>query len=170
MTPAPRRPERTYGIRQLCEEFGVTPRALRFYEDKELLAPARRGQARVYDARDRARLQLIVRGRRVGFSLAEMREILDLYDEKDGGAAQMAASLLKCRGRMAALQAQRDDIDGSMATLEALCARLESRLADVRPDLLPQAVDYERVLRARLDDHAFLDATRPRAPLDRPEP
>ena len=154
MTASPHAPGRSWTIRQLCEEFGVTPRALRFYEDKELLAPARRGQARLYDARDRARLQLIVRGRRVGFSLAELRDMLDLYDDRDGGAAQMSASLLKFRERIGALAAQRDDVDHSIAVLQEGCARLEQRLGALRPDLLPQADDYERMLRARLDDPA----------------
>lgn len=148
-----RRPERRFTIRQLCDEFGVTPRALRFYEDKGLLAPERRGQARVYAARDRARLQLIVRGRRVGFSLVELREMLDLYDDKDGGAAQMAASLRKFRERIEALRAQSRDIEESISTLEDGCARLEARLQAVRPDLLPQAEDYAAVLSRGLDGH-----------------
>ena len=160
MTAAPRAPGRTWSIRQLCEEFGVTPRALRFYEDQQLVSPRRHGQARVYEARDRARLQLIVRGRRVGFSLAELRDLLDLYDERDGGAAQMAASLPKFRERIGALREQRDDVDHSIAMLEEGCARLEARLAAVRPDLLPEADRYEAVLRARLDEpraHAHAD-------------
>ncbi len=146
-----RRPERTFAIRQLCVEFGVTPRALRFYEDKGLLSPGRDGMNRVYNHRDRVRLQLILRGKRVGFSLSEIRDILDLYDEKDGGAAQMAKSLKKFRERIIALKAQRDDIDGAILALEDGCVRLESQLESVRPDLLPQAADYDSVLRARLD-------------------
>lgn len=146
--------DRSWSIRQLCDEFAVTPRALRFYEDQQLLDPSRRGLTRVYDARDRARLALIVRGRRVGFSLAELRDLLDLYDDRDGGAAQMAASLPKFRERIAALRAQRDDVDHSIAVLEEGCARLETRLAAIRPDLLPQAERYEAVLRARLDGPA----------------
>ena len=78
-----RRPARTFTIRQLCQEFKCTPRALRFYEDKGLLTTARKGQTRVYDARDRARLKLILRGRRIGFTLQEIQEMLDLYDRKD---------------------------------------------------------------------------------------
>jgi DNA-binding transcriptional MerR regulator len=146
------RPDRTYSIRQLCREFGATPRALRFYEDKGLLAPARQGQTRLYTPRDRARLRLILMGKRVGFSLAEIREMLDLYDVGDGGAAQMAASLPRFRERIAALRAQREDIEGAIAILEDGCGRLEQRLAEVRPDLLPRAKDYDSVLRARLDE------------------
>ena len=146
----PRR-ERAYSIRQLCREFDVTPRALRFYEDKGLLAPERRGVTRVYSGRDRARLQLILRGKRVGFSLAEIAEMLSLYDREDGGATQMAASLGRFRDRVAELRRQRDDLDKAIAELEAGCAWIEQKLGEVRPDLLPQARDYESVLSARLD-------------------
>lgn len=153
-----RAPERTFTIRQLCLEFGATARALRFYEDRGLLAPARDGLNRVYGPRDRARLGLIMQGKRLGFSLADLRELLDLYDEEDGGAAQMAASLPKFRERIAALHMQRDDIDRALATLETGVARLEAKLAAVRPDLLPQAEDYDSILRARLDGgHALQD-------------
>lgn len=148
-----RRPERTFTIRQLCVEFKVTPRALRFYEDKGLLSPARDGMNRVYSHRDRARLTLILRGKRVGLSLAEIREILDLYKAEDGGATQNAKSLRKFRERILALEAQREDIEQSLAELHKACERLESYLARERPDLLAEA---ERPLvpppqRARLD-------------------
>lgn len=142
---------RAYSIRQLCREFGVTARALRFYEDKGLLAPDRKGQTRVYGHRDRVRLKLILQGKRVGFSLTEIRELLDLYDRKDGGAIQMAASLAKFRTQIDALTRQREDIDAAIDTLTTGCAWLEERLSQMRPDLLPAADDYQRVLRARLD-------------------
>lgn len=143
--------ERTYTIRQLCREFDATPRALRFYEDKGLLSPARQGLTRLYSARDRARLKLILRGKRVGFSLGEISEILELYDRNDGGAAQMAVSLRKYRAQITTLQAQRDDIDGALDLLNEGCAWMERTLSEVRPDLLPRADDYDTVLRARLD-------------------
>jgi DNA-binding transcriptional MerR regulator len=146
-----RRPERTYTIRQLCNEFKVTPRALRFYEDKGLLFPARDGMNRVYSHRDRARVILILRGKRVGLSLAVIRDILDLYKVDDTGAAQLAKSVRKFREQIVALEAQREDIDHAVAELKAAVATFEGRLAQVRPDLLPQAVDYDTVLRARLD-------------------
>jgi DNA-binding transcriptional MerR regulator len=146
-----RRPERTYTIRNLCVEFKVTPRALRFYEDKGLLNPRRQGLNRVYTYRDRARLQLILQGKRVGLSLAEIREILELYDRKDGGAAQLAKSLEKWRERIVALEAQRQDIDGAIHELEKGVAWAESRLKELRPDLLPQAADYDVAMRERLD-------------------
>ena len=104
---------RTYSIRQLCREFGATARALRFYEDKGLLSPARKGQTRVYDSRDRARLKLILRGRRIGFTLTEIQEMLDLYDRKDGNAVQMAVSLRKHRAQLEQLKRQREDLEGA---------------------------------------------------------
>jgi DNA-binding transcriptional MerR regulator len=146
-----KRLERTYTIRQLCVEFKVTARALRFYEDKGLLSPKRDGMNRVYGYRDRARLTLILRGKRVGLSLSEIREILDLYKAEDGGATQNARSLKKFRERIVAFEAQRDDINHAIDELKQACERLEEFLAKTRPDLLPQAADYDSVLRARLD-------------------
>ena len=151
MSTEPRPPPRTYTIRQLCEEFGCTPRALRFYEDKGLLAPARDGLNRIYSHKDRGRLQLILRGKRVGLPLAEIREMLDLYDLGDGGVQQAAKSLRKFQAQLVALQRQRADIDGAIAQLKDGIAQLERRLAETRPDLLPQAADYEQALRRRLD-------------------
>ena len=146
-----RRPHRTFTIRQLCLEFKCTPRALRFYEDKGLLAPARDGLNRVYSDKDRARLQLILQGKRVGLALAEIGEILDLYEVDDGGAQQAAKSLRKFRERIVALQQQRIDVEEQIKALEAGCAAMEKRLSATRPDLLPRAADYEQVLRRRLD-------------------
>jgi DNA-binding transcriptional MerR regulator len=133
-----RRPERTFTIRQLCLEFKCTPRALRFYEDKGLLSPARQGLNRVYSYKDRARLQLILRGKRVNLSLAEIREILELYDKNDGGAAQNATALRKFRERIVTLERQGDDLDHAIEELRAASARLEESLAE-RPDLLAVA-------------------------------
>ena len=147
-----RRPHRTFTIRQLCVEFKCTPRALRFYEDKGLLSPARNGMNRVYSYKDRARLQLILRGKRVGLALAEIREILDLYELDDGGATQNAKSLVKFRERIVALEAQRADIDQAIEELRRGCDALERHLAQTRPDLLPRAADYDQVLRERLGD------------------
>lgn len=146
-----RRPERTFTIRQLCVEFKVTPRALRFYEDKGLLSPAREGLNRVYNHRDRARLVLILRGKRVGLSLAEIRDILELYNEDEGNASQTAHSLRKFKERLAALEAQREDIEDAIETLRGAVKTMESRLAEVRPDLLPRAEAYDSMLRASLD-------------------
>ena len=146
-----RRPERTFTIRQLCLEFKCTPRALRFYEDKGLLSPGRQGLNRVYSYKDRARLQIILRGKRVHLSLAEIREILDLYDKNDGGAAQNAKALAKFRERIVTLEAQREDLDHAIAELRTACERIEDQLSKSRPDLLPEAEAYDKVVRARVD-------------------
>jgi DNA-binding transcriptional MerR regulator len=138
-----RRPERTFTIRQLCLEFKCTPRALRFYEDKGLLSPARQGLNRVYSYKDRARLQLILRGKRVNLSLAEIREILDLYDKNDGGATQNATALRRFRERLVTLEHQREELDHAIAELKEASERIEQALAQSRPDLLPPAVNIE---------------------------
>jgi DNA-binding transcriptional MerR regulator len=149
---------RTYSIRQLCREFGATARALRFYEDKGLLTPARKGQTRVYDARDRARLKLILRGRRIGFTLQEIQDMLDLYDRNDGNIHQMAIALRRHRAQIEALKQQREDLDGAIEMAEAACAAMEERLKNIRPDLLPGAEEYESIVSARIDhDHHHAD-------------
>lgn len=106
-----------YSISDLCAEFDVTPRALRFYEDEGLIAPHRRGSTRIYSERDRARLAWILRGKRVGFSLAEIREMIVLYDLGDGRRVQRAVTAERCRARIAALEAQKRDIDAAIAEL-----------------------------------------------------
>ncbi len=88
--------DRTYSITELCREFDVTPRTLRFYEQKGLLHPARRGWTRLFSYRDRARLQLILRGKKVGFALEEIKEMLDLYNLRDGQLTQCGSPPPRC--------------------------------------------------------------------------
>ncbi len=116
---------RYYSIGEMCDAFGVTARALRFYEDEELISPEWRGTTRLYTDRDRARLTWILRGKRVGFSLAEIREMLDLYDAGDGRARQRKLTIARCRDRIDVLAEQRADIDDMIDELKRFVGMLE---------------------------------------------
>lgn len=113
----------------MCADFDVTARALRFYEDEQLLAPERRGTQRLYSPRDRARLAWILRGRRVGLSLADIKELLDLYDLGDDRRTQRLKTIERCSEQVAKLKQQRVDIDATIAELETFLAMV-TRLID----------------------------------------
>ncbi|MEL7464712.1 MAG: MerR family DNA-binding transcriptional regulator [Pseudomonadota bacterium] len=112
--------EQTYSIGEMCADFDVTPRTLRFYEQKELLFPIREGQKRLFTQRDRARLKLILRGKRFGFSLEHIRQWLNLYDLGDGQVTQLSLWIEHARGQMDTLRAQRDELEDAMGELQQL--------------------------------------------------
>ncbi len=116
-----------FSIGELCDEFGVTARALRFYEDEALIAPERRGTTRLYSERDRARLAWILRGKRVGLSLADIKELLDLYDLGDGRETQRLKTIERCQGQADKLQQQRVDIDATLSELNQFIALLQAQ-------------------------------------------
>ena len=118
----------SFSITELARHFDVTPRTIRFYEGEGLIAPKRRGTVRLYSRADRTRLAWILRGREVGFSLAEIRELLDLYEPGPGRRGQLQATLEKCRARIAALKQQRDAIDLTIAELDQFCASITAKL------------------------------------------
>jgi|EndMetStandDraft_5_1072996.scaffolds.fasta_scaffold153563_2 DNA-binding transcriptional MerR regulator len=121
-----------FSIRDLTKEFDVSARTLRFYEEKGLLDPKRNGQERLYSRRDRARLRYVLMGKSVGFSLEEVREMLDLYDLKDGQVTQLRVALVKFTERIDRLKRQRIDIDRAVAELERASRAMEAMLADRR--------------------------------------
>lgn len=120
----------TYGIAELAREFGITTRAIRFYEDKGLLSPAREGQRRIYGPRDHVRLRLIMRGKRLGFSLDEIREMIDLYDVDPTEVSQLRLFIDKLRARREQLRRQQDDIVETLAELDQLEDQSRGLLAD----------------------------------------
>ena len=121
--------EQTYGIGELCAEFDVTPRTLRFYEQRELLSPARDGQKRIFSTRDRARLKLILRGKRFGFSLEAIRQWLELYDVGDGQITQISSWLGGARDQIDRLREQRDELEDAIKELSDLISDAEAELA-----------------------------------------
>jgi DNA-binding transcriptional MerR regulator len=126
----------SYGIADLARELDVTTRTIRFYEAEGLIAPKRQGQRRIFTPRDRVRLKLILRGKRLGFSLSEIREIIDLYDRAPGELGQLKFFIGKIRERRAELERQRSDIADTLhelADVEARCLEQLRKLEKRRP-------------------------------------
>jgi DNA-binding transcriptional MerR regulator len=122
----------TMTISQMCLAYDVTPRALRFYEDKELLSPQRRGTQRLYSNRDRVRLTLILRGKRFGFSLEDIRQLLGMYDRDGSNEQQLERTLNLAQDRLAQMRAQRAELDIAIAELQIEIDQGAATLATLR--------------------------------------
>ena len=131
MSPTPSTTD-TLTIREMCETFDVTPRTLRFYEAKELLFPIRKGTMRLFTRQDRARLLLILRGKRFGFSLEDIRQLLDMYDRDGSNEAQLQRTYDLGRSRLAQMEAQRAELDEAIADLKIQLAEGAASLAAFR--------------------------------------
>ena len=119
-----------FTIGDLAKEFDVSLRTLRFYEDKNLIHPRRDGVTRIYSRRDRARLKLVIMGKRVGFSLKEIREMLDLYDLKDGQSTQLKVSLKRFNEQIALLEKQKQDVEQAIGELSQTVMIVEGMLVE----------------------------------------
>jgi DNA-binding transcriptional MerR regulator len=122
----------TFSIRQMCDAYAVTPRTLRFYEQKELLFPVRIGTQRLYGKRERTRLQLILRGKRFGFSLEDIRQLLDMYDRDGSNEAQLLRTYDLAQDRLARMEAQRAELDQAICELRDQLAQGADLLARQR--------------------------------------
>ncbi len=138
---------RTFTIRQLTKEFSVTARTLRFYEDEGLIGPERRGQTRIYSVKDRARIMLILRGRRLGFSLAEIREYLDMYNPAENGR-QLEHARKKFEERITLFEKQKVDIDVAISELKRSIVEVDQHLADAAAGTAPSEPAVEAVAAA----------------------
>jgi DNA-binding transcriptional MerR regulator len=132
MSPDAARKE-SFTISDLADEFALTTRAIRFYEDHGLIAPARKGTRRVYSQRERVRLKLVLRGKRLGMSLAEIAEILDLYDADKSERSQLVKFLEALEKRRALLEQQREDIDVVIEEIGAIEKDCQKRLKAIKP-------------------------------------
>lgn len=124
--------EITYSIGELAKEFDITPRSIRFYEEQDLLSPERTGQTRIYCNKDRVRLKLILRGKRLGFSLAEIKNLFELYDSNANSMLQLEAMLKMTEQKRAILRQQLDDIQMLMNELDEVEKRCRDELADLQ--------------------------------------
>ncbi|MFM5341056.1 MerR family DNA-binding transcriptional regulator [Aeromonas veronii] len=124
--------EITYSISELAHEFDVTPRTIRYYEDEGLLTPLREGQTRIYSHRDKIRLKLTLRGKRLGFSLAEIRELFDMYDTDKSSKTQLHSMIQLLETKRGVLRQQLEDIQMVMAELEAAEQRCVNSLNSLK--------------------------------------
>jgi DNA-binding transcriptional MerR regulator len=124
---------RLYTITELAQEFDVTPRAIRFYEDMGLIAPARSGRNRVYALRDRTRLKLTLRGKRLGLSLQEIKQLVDMYESPSDAAPQLQAFLDVLGSHRRQLEQQREDLEITLAEITQHEARCRALLTAARP-------------------------------------
>jgi len=122
------RADAVYSIGELAGEFDVTPRAIRFYEAEGLLAPRRDGQRRIYTARDRTRLKLTLRGKRLGFTLSEIRDLIDMYEPGRDERPQLERFLAVLEAHKAALERQSEDIEAQLAEIAAFEKRVRKQL------------------------------------------
>ncbi|AQS37240.1 transcriptional regulator, MerR family [Shewanella psychrophila] len=122
-------PQTTYSISDLSKEFDITTRSIRFYEDQGLLKPKRRGQTRIYGLKDRVRLKLILRGKRLGFSLAETRRLFELYDADKNSSSQLQTMLDLVEDKKTSLQQQMDDIKVVLMELNSAEQQCRTALA-----------------------------------------
>ena len=125
-------PTDTLTIREMCDLFQVTPRTLRFYESKELIAPLRQGSKRLYSKQDRARLHLILRGKRFGFSLEDIRQLLDMYDHDGSNLTQLSRTYQLAQDRIAQMRAQRAELETAIIELETEMAAVAETIAAFR--------------------------------------
>jgi len=140
--------DRCYTIRQLTKELHVTARTLRYYEDEGLINPARRGQTRIFNERDRARLIIILRGRRLGFSVAEMKTVARMYDYKDGDPEQMILARHKFEARIRQLEEQKLDLEQALRQLRQCVAEINDGLEGKPRTPWPEFFEQESALPA----------------------
>lgn len=133
--------KKTYSISELAKEFDVTTRSIRFYEDQELLKPSRRGQTRIFSSKDRVRLKLILRGKRMGFSLAETKELFDLWDETlSGNEKQLHKMLAILANKRAQMEQQKNDIAQAEMEIDTAETRCREALAELQKKKKQQAL------------------------------
>lgn len=126
----------TYSIGELAKHFDITARSIRFYEEQNLISPERQGQSRIYHAKDKVRLKLILRGKRLGFSLAEIRKLFELYDTNPNSAAQLEIMLQLTQSKRAVLEQQLNDIQMLMNELDEVEIRCQEELNEIKRGFL----------------------------------